>query len=366
MADPTTQKDENIVIRTMKSDLEDLNNPRPKKEKEPIPVMPAGSISKETQYKAPQMPTLPPLPKIEEKTKPPILIVPQKIIPPKEITEIPARPIYKAMPALIKIGAIGLGVILITIFGLYGYWKVFIQTEPPAPPVITPSATTTVPGFPITPSATTTAPIKFFNKLPNKTVTIDLSSKTPGALIQALQSEAAVSETRASVKQIKVTYLGKSITAQEFFDLMSIFAPQNFLSNYENEFAFTFFYHLYQQKNEVRPILILKTKNRDLAQTQLQDWEKTSLISDMYPLFLLDFKLPTIKSFKSYLFINQPVRYLNINVPYASLSYTIYNDFVILSTSSAGMFVILQDLTGQSISADYLKRLEASLGNLTR
>ncbi|MDO8676264.1 MAG: hypothetical protein Q7K16_01285 [Candidatus Azambacteria bacterium] len=365
MTEPN-QKDENIVIRTMKSDLEDLNNPRPKKEKEPIPIMPAGSISKEAQYKVSQAPILPPLPKMEEKTRPPILVVPQKIIPPKEIPEIPTKPIYKATPALVKLGAIGLGMILIAIFGLYGYWKIFIQTEPPAPPVITPNATTTIPGFPITPSATTTTPIKFFNKLPHKTVTIDLSSKTPIALISALKSEATVSETRASVKQIKVTYLGKPITVQEFFDLMSIFAPQNLMSNYEDEFTFTFFYHLYQQKNEVRPILILKTKNRDLAQTQLQDWEKTSLISDTYPLFLLDFKLPTVKSFKSYLFINQPVRYLNVNIPYASLSYSIYNDFVILSTSSAGMFVILQDLTGQSISADYLKRLEASLGNLTR
>ena len=102
--------------------------------------------------------------------------------------------------------------------------------------------------------------------------------------------------------------------------------------------------------------LILKTKNRDLAQTQKQDWEKTSLISDSYPLFLLNFKLPTVKSFKSYMFVNQPVRYLNINIPYASLSYAIYNDFLILSTSSAGMFIILQDLTGQSISAGYLER----------
>ena len=36
MADPIPQKDENIIIRTMRGDLEELNNPHPKKEKESI------------------------------------------------------------------------------------------------------------------------------------------------------------------------------------------------------------------------------------------------------------------------------------------------------------------------------------------
>ena len=362
------QKDENIVIRTMKSDLENLNNPRPKKEKEPIPVIPAGQISQEAQYNILQAPTLPPLSKIEMETKPPvmkppILIVPPKIIPPKEISEIPARPLYKATPAWIKLGAIGFGVILIVFFGLYGYWKIFIQVKPSGQSVISSPATTTIPGFPITPAATTTAPIKFFNKLPNKTVTIDLPSKTPITLISALKSEAAISEKRASVKQIKITYQGKPIIIQELFDLMSIFSPRDFMPNYENEFALAYF----SQKEGARPILILKTKNRELTHTQIGDWEKTTFSSDIFPLFLTDFKLPeTLPAFKSYLFINQLVRYLNISLPFASLNYAVYNDFLIFTTSSAGMFVILQDLTGQSVSQKYLESLEASINKFIK
>ncbi len=364
MTEPN-QKDENIVIRTMKSDLEDLNNPRPKKEKEPIPVMPAGPISQEAQYKIPQAPTFPTLPKMETKakTQPPILIIPPKIIPPKEISEIPARPLYKATPAWIKLGAIGFSIILIVISGLYGYWKIFVQVKPPGQPVTAPPATTTIPGFPITPTATTTTPIKFFNKLPNKTVTIDLPSKTPIALISALKSEAAISETRASVKQIKITYQGKPIIVQELFDLMSIFSPRDFVPNYENEFALAYF----NQKEGARPILIIKTKNRELARTQIGGWEKATFASDIFPLFLSDFKLPTtLLAFRSYLFINQPVRYLNIGLPFASLNYAIYNDFLIFTTSSAGMFVVLQDLTGQSVSQKYLESLEASINKFIK
>lgn len=363
MPENQNQKEEDIVIRTMKSDLEDLDHPRPKKGKTPIPAMPAGPISKETQYNISQAPiTLMP-PKMETKIGPPVLIVPPKIIPPKKTPEILIRPIYKTMPTWIKLGAIGLGVIFIVLLGLYGYWKIFIQAKPSIAPITAPPATTTVPDFPITPTATTTAPIKFFNKLPNKIVTIDLPSKVSAALIQALKSEAAVSETLASTKQVKITYRGKSITVQEFFDLMSIFAPRDFMSNYETEFALAYF----SQKEGARPILILKTKNRELARTQIDNWEKATLSSDIFPLFLTNFKIPaTLPAFKSYLFINQPVRYLNVSVPFASLNYASYNDFLIFTTSSAGMFIILQDLTGQNVSFEYLKSLEASISNFVK
>jgi len=194
-------------------------------------------------------------------------------------------------------------------------------------------------------------------------VTIDLPSKTPTALIQALKSEEKIEEPRASIKQIKITHQGKPLTTEEFFDLMSIFTPKDFLSNYENEFAFTYF----SQKEGARPVLILKTKDKELAQNQMADWEKTILASDIFPLFLSDSKLPkTLQPFKSYLFIGQPVRYLNINMPFASLNYAIYNNFLIFTTSSAGMFVILQDLTGRSVSQNYLDNLKASINEFVK
>ncbi|MCX6813951.1 MAG: hypothetical protein NT078_01960, partial [Candidatus Azambacteria bacterium] len=252
--------------------------------------------------------------------------------------------------------------ILIVLSGLYGYWKIFIQSKLPAiaNPLI---STTTAPILPTAPTATTTAPIKFFNKLPNKSVTIDLPSKTSIALIQALKSEAKIEETRASIKQIKITNQGKSLTTEEFFSLISIFTPKDFLSNYENEFAFAYF----SQKEGARPILILKVKNKDLAKTQMADWEKMTLASDIFPLFLSDSDLPkTLPSFKSYLFIGQSVRYLNINMPFASLNYAIYNNFIVFTTSSAGMFVILQDLTGQSVSQNYLENLKASINEFIK
>lgn len=367
MADPITQKDENIIVRTMKSDLEDFNNPRPKKEEKPIPTMPTGPVSQESQAPIIQLPTiLPPPPKVKSKPAsltggPPILIVPPKIIPPKEIAEIPAKPLFKVMPVWIKIGSIGLGVFLLVLFGLYGYWKIFIQNRPitPTPPV----ATTTPPTLPTTPIATSTTPIKFFNKLPNKEVTIEISSKTSAALLNTLKSEAAMEEARSSVKQVKITYQGKPITTEEFFDLMLIFAPQNFLTNYESEFSLSFF----SQKEGARPILILKAKKKSEVEAQMKDWESKTLVSDILPLFLnggnLSKSLPT---FRPYLFIGQPVRYLNIGIPFASLNYAIYNDFLIFTTSSAGMFVVLQDLTGKSVSLEYLKNLEASINKFVK
>jgi len=274
----------------------------------------------------------------------------------------PAKPLYKTTPVWIKLGIIGLAVILLTLSGLYGYWKIFIQSKLPAttnPPI----STTTVPTLPTTPMATTTAPIKFFNKLPNKSVTIDLPTKMPTALIQALKSEAKIEETRASIKQLNITNQGKPLTNEEFFNLMSIFVPKDFLSNYENEFVFAYF----SQKEGARPVLILKIKDKELAKNQMAGWEKMTLASDIFPLFLSDSKLPkTLQSFKSYLFVGQPVRYLNANLPFASLNYAIYNNFLIFTTSSAGMFVILQDLTGQIVSQNYLKNLKASINEFVK
>ncbi|MBI2446306.1 MAG: hypothetical protein HYV51_00610 [Parcubacteria group bacterium] len=366
MADPITQKDENIIIRTMKGDLEDLKNPHPKKEKEPIPTVPAGPISKEAMAPFVQAPaSLPPMPKVESRpasslSGPPILVVPPKIIPPKEIAEIPTKPLFKATPVWIKIGSIGLGVLLIILVGLYGYWKIFIQSRPIIKP---PVATTTPPILPTTPTATSTAPIKFFNKLPNKEITIEISSKTSAAMLNALKSEAAMEETRASIKQIKITYQGKPITTEEFLNLMSIFAPQDFLPNYESEFVLAFF----NQKEGARPILILKAKKRSEMETQMKDWESKTLASDIFPLFLNGGQLPrALSPFKSYLFIGQLVRFLNVKVPFASLNYAIYNDFLVFTTSSAGMFVILQDLTGQTVSQNYLENLKASINEFVK
>ena len=144
---------------------------------------------------------------------------------------------------------------------------------------------------------------------------------------------------------------------------MSIFAPQNFLLNYENEFVLAFF----SQKEGMRPIVILKTKNKNLAENQMADWESKTFTSDIFPLFLNNNKLQkNLTAFKSYLFIGQPVRYLNVNLPFASLNYAIYNNFLIFTTSSAGMFVVLQDLTGQSVSVDYKNSLEASIDKFVR
>ena len=370
MADPTQKPEEDIIIRTMKGDLDKLAGIIPKKEEEkpklPSMPLPTTSVFKETEYKTLQAPILAPTtptPPVRSSVEgPPILVVPPKTIPAKEVPGMPVKPLYKATPVWIKLGIIGLAVILMVLSGLYGYWKIFIQSKLPIA-VNPPIATTTVPTLPTAPTATTTAPIKFFNKLPHKSVTIDLPSKTPTALIQALKSEAKIEETRASIKQIKITHQGKLLTTEEFFNLMSIFVPKNFLSNYENEFAFAYF----SQKEGARPILILKIKDKEVTQNQMADWEKMILASDIFPLFLSDSKLPkTLQPFKSYLFIGQPVRYLNINIPFASLNYAIYNNFLIFTTSSAGMFVILQDLTGKNVSQNYLENLKASINEFVK
>jgi len=283
--------------------------------------------------------------------------VPPKIIPPKEIPEIPVKPLYKVMPAWIKLGIIGLIIVCVTLSGLYGYWKIFIQSKPLAP-ANPPISTSTIPMLPIAPPVASTSPAEFFSKLPNQSITIDLPTKTPAVLMQALKSEAKIEETRASVKQLKITYQGNPLTVEEFLNLFSIFTPKDFLLNYEDEFAFAFF----AQKEGVRPILILKAKNKELAKTQMTTWEKTTLASDILPLFLNTFKLSQyLPSFRTYLFVNQPVHFLNIGASYSSLNYSIYNNYLIFTTSSAGMFIVLQDLTGQSISQSYLENLNASI-----
>lgn len=367
MADPLQKPEENIVIRTMQGDLG--NKPRgasaPAEPKMIMPT-PAPFASKEAEIKVPEFKPAPPAPILPKpapfmpaptEKKPPVLIIPP--IPPKEIPKLPVKPLFKASPTWIKLGIIGFAIILLALSGLYGYWKLFVQSQPaPSPAGGPPVATTTIPTLPSAPSATTTAPIKFFNKLPHKTVTIDLPSKTPLALTEALKSEAQIDEALASVKQVKITYQGKPLTTSEFLGLMAIYTPQNFLDNYENEFIFAYF----RQKEGARPVLILKAKDAGFAKIQVENWEKISMTSDIFPLFLSDRKLPSnLLSFRSYLFVGQPVRFLNVGIVFASLNYALYNNFLTFATSSAGMFVILQDLTGQTASAAYINALEASL-----
>ena len=325
----------------------------------PAPIAPPKPITPPTPPKPVILPPPPtprtpaPMPPLARKT--PILVIPQKMMYPKEISGIPSAKL-RPMPVWIKLGIIAVAVVALSLALLYGYWKFYIQKNTPA--ATPPMATTTPPTLPIAPTATSTVPIKFFNKLPNKSVIIDLPQKTSAALLQALKAEAKVAETRASVKQIKITYKGTSLTTEEFFNLFSIFTPKDFLSNYENEFILA----LFGQKEGARPILILKAKNGELAKTQMANWEKAAMASDVLPLFLSDFKLPKyLPAFKSYLFVSQPVRYLNINMPFASLNYAVYNSYVIFTASSAGMFVVLQDLTGQIVSQNYLDNLKASI-----
>lgn len=371
---------ENIVIRTMKGDLEKIKNPQGPaiakitEIKKDEPQKSAwSSVSHEAPIPASKFSPSPspkpeskPLPQpVTAPSKPPVLIVPPQIvspktIPPKNIPELPLKPLYKTTPTWIKLGFIGLAVIAASLSGLFGYWKYFIRDKTPI--VLPPTATTTAPTLPAAPVATTTAPIKFFNKLPNKSITIDLPTKTASALTKALKSEAKIEETRASVKQIKITYKGNPLTIEEFFELMSISTPKDFLLNYETEFAFAFFNHNYLKQEEgVRPILILKAKDKNFAMAQMESWEKTTLTQDVYLLFLKTFSIPKNIFFKSYSFISQPVRYLNMSIPYTSLNYSIYNNFLIFSTSSAGMYTILQDLLEQNVSFDYIKSLEASI-----
>lgn len=387
MPEPIQKQTEDIIIRTMKGDLDRLSGVFPKIDGKPAPVLPPlpiAPLSQEAEYKAPRAPATfvpPPPSKIEPKppapapvfvpSKPPVLIVPPKIILPKEIPEIPVKPLYKATPAWLKLGGLGLIIIGVTLSGLYGYWKIFIQSKPPATPANLPAnlptSTTAIPTLPFASSATSTVPgttqAKFFNKLPNKSITIDLPAKTPTALAQALKSEAKIVETRASVKQIKITYEGIPLTTEEFLGFFSISTPKDFLLNYESEFAFAFF----AQKEGARPVLILKAKNKELAKTQMANWEKTALANNILPLFLNDLKLPQyLPSFRSYLFVNQPVRFLNISASFASLNYAIYNNYLVFATSSAGMFVVLQDLTGQAISQSYLENLNASINEFIK
>ncbi len=364
MAEQTPKPEENIIIRTMRGDLDKLTGGASKEEKPKPLTTPLMPISKEAEYKALQTPApVPVMPTPPQPTgRPPILIVPPKTIPSKEVPKIPTKPLYKATPVWIKFGIIGLAIIFIMLSGLYGYWKIFIQNKS-IPAATPPTATTTAPTLPTTSTATTTVPTQFFNKLPNKSITIDLPSKTSAVLTQILNSEAKIPETIAAVKQLKITYLGKPLTAEEFFNLIQISIPKDFLSNYENEFAFAYF----SQKEGARPILILKTKNAELAKTQMVDWEKTTLAGDVLPLFLTGSELPkTPQPFKSYLFVGQPVRYLNIGIPFTSLNYAIYDNFLIFTASSAGMFVILQDLTGQSVSQNYLENLKASINEFVK
>lgn len=363
MVELIQKPEEDIFIRTMKSDIEKLTGvPQKKEEKSTVPIItplpPRPNLPprpQETAFEKFKTPTISPMPTIPFLThemkppmipaeeKPPILVITPKIIPPKEVPMVATRPLIKTMPVWIKLGVIGFGTLVIILGGLYGYWKIFVQSPLP-PALLPPITTTTVPTLPTTSIATTTALIKFFNKLPHKTITIDLSAKTSLVLLESLKSEAKMEEARASVKQIKITFEGRPLTTAEFFELMSVFAPKDFLNNYESEYILA----LFSQKEGARPILILKTKNKAETQTQIKKWELGMLPSDISPLFLSNFKLPRIlPPFKSYQFIGQPVHYLNVGIPFASLNYAIYNDFLIFTTSSAGMFVVLQDLTGQ-------------------
>ena len=323
-----------------------------------FPTRPEGAVG--------PIPTTPAIPSImSPRPTPPVagglpqLKIPPRIIPPKEIPAVPAGPLPKSAPVWIRLGIIAIVVFLVTFFGLYIYWKIFVQGETEVSQQPTPQQSTT-PTLPATQPATTTPPLKFFNKLPNKAVTIDLAIKDPANLQKALQSEVTIQEERESVKQIFITFQGKPVELAEFLNLMEIFLPQDFISNYENQYAFAYF----SQKEGARATLILRAKDANLAKTQMLEWEKTTLPSDILPIFPTSLRsIRTSIVFKSYSLSGQPVRYVNIPVPFSSLNYSIYNNLLVFTASSRAMFRVMGDLTGQGVSRTYIDAIEASIDN---
>ena len=293
----------------------------------------------------------------------PTLKVPPRVIPPREVPKILPNHLPKIVPVWVRLGIIAVAVFLLTFLGLYVYWKIFIQEKPEAKSQLPTTQQPKTPTLPVNQQPAVTPPLKFFNKLPNKAVTIELAIKDTANLGHALQSEAAILEERESVKQIFISYRGKPVELAEFLNLMQIFVPQDFLANYENQYAFFYF----SQKEGARAGLVLKAKNSQLAQTQLDQWEKTTMPSDILPLFptsLRSIKTPIL--FKSYSLAGQPVRYVNVPILFSSLNYSIYNNLLIITSSSRAMFKVMNDLTGQSTSRAYLDQLGASIDDFAR
>jgi len=270
-------------------------------------------------------------------------IIPEPDIP-RGAFEYPAAPLAKPKKKLIPILIIALVAVVITV-GYFYIWPSIIKPKVVTNPTITEPLTT----IPLTP--TTLPPIVTpFPNLGGDFYTSKINIDITGApvIIDDVMKEVANLAESGTFKIIVPKIKDEYLTAKEIFFTFIKNAPEEISSNIQDK------YLVYAYYGEIHPALGLvfafdKTKS-DIVSAAFLGWEKNrELVKDTAEIWAFTPKTPKLKAFKETEILGNKVRYFEYPEKEAALAYTLFDNYIIVTTSLESITSAIEHLQNGTI-----------------
>jgi|GEM_PF-4332796 len=335
----------NIVIRTMKKDLEALrtsggtisqfppeepsphsiseeaflyqNVPKPSQPSEPLPP------TLESMDAPPQTPPAPPIPLTPQDTK----------------RGMPGEP-FSPRALFFLLGAL----VFFLVLGIIGYFFIYPKLKPSPEPGRSPVS---LPSPQTPPPSPTPSPVNPVLSLREQfsSSTLSLFEKTSSSLLVALAQDAETLTASGTLRTLAL--LGPDtqyLTAKEFAELLLHNPPQSFLASLGSEYVpFVYYDKTSQARFGFAIRLIPETK--ESVETLMKNWETTTLDQDWAAMFLGrnpgKRKTAALKAVVAEGVSFREVAYQNNN---AAFAYTVFNDILVVATNRDALLFLVKNL----------------------
>lgn len=219
----------------------------------------------------------------------------------------------------------------------FGYWLLAVKgkSQPTISPVVTPSSPATPTS---TPSLTPTPviPASIVPVKETKILRIGPGQDLPKLLEETIRT--TLSESKSpEFFQLAVEKNDLFLGIGEFFGELNLTAPADFLKAVPGRAEDSTFF-LYAKKGEQRLGLVIKLQDQSAADSAVKAWE-SSMEKDLESLFLPQGKKAntTSGSFKGAAYQGIPFRYLSFAEKNLGICWTIYNNYLVLTSSGEGL-----------------------------
>lgn len=172
------------------------------------------------------------------------------------------------------------------------------------------------------------------------TETINIKEGKEADLLNELKKKAAEFQEKNTFRRILLKKIGREkdyfFPAKEVFSALGINLPANIAENLgEDNTLF-----LYGQEQGNRLGIVIKINNADIFKIYLTSWEAT-MANDLKPLFLGENLTQPAVEFKSGVYKEVDIRYLNFIDSTLAIDYALVGDYFIITTSKESMFGVI-------------------------
>jgi len=261
---------------------------------------------------------------------------PSSTLPEPETTE------KEGLPKWIKTtGIIAGAIVIFGGFAWLGYYYVYPLIFPPQPELPAPLQETTTQPIETETAETSEQPAQIthqslFVSAPTQTESLLIASVDAGSIQEALVAAATQTLTSGSIKEIAFETDGRPMKSSEFLPaLLPVLTDEEILANFKDDFTS----YVYYDDNGTWPGFIFKMQD-DAVLFEAQNIAKkieTAQITSLKNLFISDPQDKNSETFADGQLKETATRYLPFKTTGASLNYGIINNYLLISTSYAGI-----------------------------